>query len=93
MSQPMRKPIIESHGYPGEFWGNRRRSGAAIGGPAWRSFVVFLAMAFIGGIKANAQLMTLLGNLDPKVELAIANSLWGQRDVTFNPDFVISLNI
>ncbi|MCK4323015.1 MAG: serpin family protein [Armatimonadetes bacterium] len=38
--------------------------------------------------QANAQLMTLLRNPDPKVELAIANSLWGQQDVTFNPDFL-----
>jgi len=38
--------------------------------------------------QANAQLMTLLQSPDPKVELAIANSLWGQHDVTFKPDFL-----
>ncbi len=38
--------------------------------------------------QANAQLMTLLRNPDPKVELALANSLWGQHGVTFNPDFL-----
>ncbi len=38
--------------------------------------------------QANAQLMTLLQNPDPEVELALANSLWGQHGVTFNADFL-----
>jgi len=38
--------------------------------------------------QANAQLMTLLQNPDPKVELALANSLWGRQDITFNADFL-----
>ena len=38
--------------------------------------------------QANAELMTLLQNPDPKVELAIANSLWGRQEITFNTDFL-----
>lgn len=38
--------------------------------------------------QANAQLMTLLQNPDPKVQLAIANSLWGRKGFTFNEDFL-----
>ena len=38
--------------------------------------------------QANAQLMTFLRNPDPKVEMALANSLWGRQDITFNADFL-----
>jgi len=37
--------------------------------------------------KGNFQLLTLLKNPDPKVELAIANSLWGRQGITFQPEF------
>ncbi len=37
---------------------------------------------------ANMQLMTLLDNPDPNVELAIANSLWGKSGTEFNADFM-----
>ncbi len=36
----------------------------------------------------NAQLIALLQNPDPKVQLAIANSLWGRQGITFKPDFL-----
>jgi serine protease inhibitor len=36
---------------------------------------------------ANAQLLALLRNPDPKVELSVANSLWGRRGVTFAQAF------
>ncbi len=38
--------------------------------------------------EANAEVITFLQNPDPKVELAIANSLWGRQDITFNADFL-----
>ena len=38
--------------------------------------------------KANAQLLTLLLDPDKKVELDIANSLWGQQGYTFANDFL-----
>jgi len=38
--------------------------------------------------KGNAQLLSLLKNPDPKVELAIANSLWGRHGITFKPEFL-----
>ncbi len=38
--------------------------------------------------RANAQLITLLQNPDPRVELAIANSLWGREGFTFNEGFL-----
>lgn len=38
--------------------------------------------------KANAALMKLLGNPDPKVTLSIANSLWGRAGVNFREDFL-----
>ncbi len=38
--------------------------------------------------QANADLISLLQNPDPKVELAIANSLWGREGVEFAPDFL-----
>jgi len=38
--------------------------------------------------KGNAQLISLLANPDPKVELAIANSLWGRQGIAFKPDFL-----
>lgn len=37
---------------------------------------------------ANAQLLSLLQRPDPKVELEIANSLWGQQKYTFAADFL-----
>lgn len=37
---------------------------------------------------AYAQLRRSLESADPKVELDIANSLWGRKGVTFNPDFI-----
>jgi len=77
MSQPMRKPIIESHGYPGEFWGNRRRSGGGAGTTAWRSVGLVLVMAFIGGTKANAQLMNDPVRIKPERVLAVLEKLGG----------------
>lgn len=38
--------------------------------------------------KANADLQALLQNPDPKVQLAIANSLWARQDVPLKPDFL-----
>jgi serine protease inhibitor len=38
--------------------------------------------------KANASLMKVLGNPDPKVTLSIANSLWGRVGVNFSEDFL-----
>ncbi len=38
--------------------------------------------------QANAALVTSLENADPKVKLSIANSLWGEQGVHFNPDFL-----
>lgn len=38
--------------------------------------------------QANADLKALLQNPDPKVQLAIANSLWARQDVAFKPDFL-----
>jgi serpin B len=38
--------------------------------------------------KSNAELRKALGNLGEGIELAIANSLWAQEDVTFKPDFL-----
>ncbi len=37
---------------------------------------------------SNAALKSLLENPDPKVQLAIANSLWANQDASFNPDFL-----
>lgn len=38
--------------------------------------------------RANADLKTSLENADPKVKLAIANSLWGRSGFSFKPDFL-----
>jgi serpin B len=38
--------------------------------------------------KGNAGLLSLLESPDPKVELAIANSLWGRQGIVFKPDFL-----
>ncbi|WP_421658749.1 serpin family protein [Leptothermofonsia sp. ETS-13] len=38
--------------------------------------------------QANANLKELLQNPDPKVQLAIANSIWARQDVSFKPDFM-----
>lgn len=38
--------------------------------------------------RAFRDLGTVLGNPDPRVETAIANSLWARQEVTFLPDFV-----
>ncbi|WP_416671888.1 serpin family protein [Egbenema bharatensis] len=38
--------------------------------------------------QANADLKNLLENADPQVKLAIANSLWGNQEVAFKPDFI-----
>ncbi|MGQ9872854.1 serpin family protein [Leptodesmis sp.] len=38
--------------------------------------------------QANAELIKLLENPDPKVQLAIANSLWARQGIPFNPDFL-----
>jgi len=37
---------------------------------------------------AFADLLTILQNPDPKVELAVANSLWAREGVAFNEDFL-----
>jgi serine protease inhibitor len=37
---------------------------------------------------SNAALKALLENPDPKVQLAIANSLWANQNASFNPDFL-----
>jgi serpin B len=36
----------------------------------------------------NAAIKALLENPDPKVQLTIANSLWANRNIRFNPDFL-----
>jgi len=38
--------------------------------------------------RAYAHLRAALESADPKVQLNIANSLWGKKGVTFNPDFI-----
>jgi serine protease inhibitor len=38
--------------------------------------------------RACADLMQALEQLDPQVRLAIANSLWGRKGISFQPDFV-----
>ena len=38
--------------------------------------------------RAYAQLRAALGSADPKVQLNIANSLWGRKEISFNPDFI-----
>jgi len=38
--------------------------------------------------RAYAQLKAALESADPKVQLSIANSLWGKKGITFNPDFI-----
>lgn len=42
--------------------------------------------------KRNAELRKSLLNLEEGIELAIANSLWAQQDVTFKPDFLQRIN-
>jgi serine protease inhibitor len=37
---------------------------------------------------ANADLLALLASPDPKVQLAIANSLWARQGIGFKPDFL-----
>jgi serpin B len=37
---------------------------------------------------AYAQLRAALESADPKVQLNIANSMWGKKGVTFNPEFI-----
>ncbi|MBW4633259.1 MAG: serpin family protein [Iphinoe sp. HA4291-MV1] len=37
---------------------------------------------------SNAVLKKLLENPDPKVQLTIANSLWANKEASFNPDFL-----
>ncbi|MGH8000336.1 MAG: serpin family protein [Brasilonema sp.] len=37
---------------------------------------------------SNAALKKLLENPDPKVQLTIANSLWANKEASFNPDFL-----
>ncbi|MFY9558312.1 MAG: serpin family protein [Blastocatellia bacterium] len=37
---------------------------------------------------AYAQLKAALESSDPKVQLNIANSLWGKKGIAFNPDFI-----
>jgi len=38
--------------------------------------------------EAFADLLTILQNPDPKVELAVANSLWAREGIAFNEDFL-----
>jgi len=38
--------------------------------------------------KAHAALRESLEDPDPNVQLAVANSLWGRKDLTFQPDFI-----
>lgn len=38
--------------------------------------------------QAYAQLRAALESADPKVQLNIANSLWANKGITFNPDFI-----
>uniref|UniRef100_B8HS87 Proteinase inhibitor I4 serpin n=1 Tax=Cyanothece sp. (strain PCC 7425 / ATCC 29141) TaxID=395961 RepID=B8HS87_CYAP4 len=38
--------------------------------------------------RANADLKAVLQNPDPKVQLAIANSLWARQDFTLKPNFI-----
>lgn len=38
--------------------------------------------------RANAALRTALTNLDPKVQLVIANSLWARQGIAFEPEFL-----
>lgn len=37
---------------------------------------------------SNAALKTILENPDPKVQLTIANSLWANKNYSFNPEFI-----
>ncbi|HWP42686.1 MAG TPA: serpin family protein [Blastocatellia bacterium] len=38
--------------------------------------------------RANRELKSALEKADPKVQLQIANSLWGRKEVSFRPDFL-----
>jgi serine protease inhibitor len=38
--------------------------------------------------RANGQLLSLLANPDPKVDLFVANALWTQQGLTFDPGFL-----
>ena len=38
--------------------------------------------------QAYSQLRAALESADPKVQLNIANSLWGKKGISFNPDFI-----
>lgn len=38
--------------------------------------------------EANAKLLAALENIDPQVQLAIANSLWAGKVIIFKPDFI-----
>ncbi|MBM3167589.1 MAG: serpin family protein [Chloroflexi bacterium] len=40
--------------------------------------------------RANAVLMATLVNIDPKVQLVVANSLWARKGITFKPEFMQS---
>lgn len=37
---------------------------------------------------ANAELLTILNNPDPKLQLKVANSVWAERNMAFLPDFL-----
>lgn len=38
--------------------------------------------------QAYSRLRAALESADPKIQLSIANSLWGKKGITFNPDFI-----
>src|SRR5262245_1097137 len=37
---------------------------------------------------AYSRLILLLSNIDPKIELQIANSLWGREGINLKPEFI-----
>ncbi|KKR80263.1 MAG: Proteinase inhibitor I4 serpin [Candidatus Daviesbacteria bacterium GW2011_GWA1_41_61] len=38
--------------------------------------------------KNNQDLLNILKSTDPKVEISVANSIWGKKDIKFNQDFI-----
>ena len=62
-------------------------------GPTWRAIAQELELGDLDPDslnRANAELLHSLGQLDPQIKLAIANSLWARRGVALEPDFLRS---
>ncbi len=55
---------------------------------AMEKTLMFEGMSMEEVNEAFADLLTILQNPDPKVELAVANSLWAREGIAFNEDFL-----